>query len=77
MEVVHPARYFLEVSISSVTYVSGDTRFYTCENIYPVYSRQIIFINKDKVKTGDKFMVNQQIEDIVRFFGESRLSHTI
>jgi len=78
MELQHPARYFLDVSINSVTHVSGDTSFNTCQNMYPVGSVQKIFINKDKVKSGDTFMANQKIDGIVRsFWGESFDSYTL
>ena len=78
MELQHPARYFLDVSINSVTHVSGDTSFNTCQNMYPVGGVQKIFINKDKVKSGDTFMANQKIDGIVRsFWGESFDSYTL
>jgi len=78
MELNHPARYFFDVSINSVSHVSGDTSFNTCQNIYSVGKVQKIFINKDKVKSGDIFSVNQKIDGIVRsFWGASFDSYTL
>ena len=78
MELNHPARYFFDVSINSVSHVSGDTSFNTCQNIYSVGKVQKIFINKDKVKSGDVFSVNQKIDGIVRsFWGASFDSYTL
>ncbi len=78
MELNHPARYFFDVSINSVSHVSGDTSFNTCQNIYSVGKVQKIFINKDKVKSGDTFSVNQKIDGIVRsFWGASFDSYTL
>ena len=77
MELHHPARYFFDVSINSVSHVSGDTSF-TCQNMYSVGKVQKIFINKDKVKPGDTFSVNQKIDGIVRsFWGASFDSYTL
>ncbi len=67
MELNHPARYFFDVSINSVSHVSGNTSFNTCQNMYSVGKVQKIFINKDKVKSGDTFSVNQKIDGIVRY----------
>ena len=78
MELNHPARYFFDVSINSVSHVSGDTSFNTCQNIYSVGKVQKIFINKDKVKSGDIFSVNQKIDGIVQsFWGASFDSYTL
>lgn len=78
MELNHPARYFFDVSINSVSHVSGDTSFNTCQNMYSVGKVQKIFINKDKVKSGDTFSVNQKIDGIVRsFWGASFDSYTL
>lgn len=78
MELNHPARYFFDVSINSVSHVSGDTSFITCQNMYSVGKVQKIFINKDKVKSGDTFSVNQKIDGIARsFWGVSFDSYTL
>lgn len=78
MELNHPARYFFDVSINSVSHVSGDTNFITCQDMYSVGKVQKIFINKDKVKSGDTFSVNQKIDGIVRsFWGASFDSYTL
>lgn len=78
MELHHPARYYLDVAINSVSYISGETNFNTCENMYKVGNVKNIFINKDKVNTGDTFSVNQKIEGIVRsFWGSSFDSYTL
>lgn len=77
-EFYHPARYFFDVSINSVSHVSGDTSFATCQNMYSVGKVQKIFINKDKVKSGDIFSLNQKISGIVRsFWGASFDSYTL
>lgn len=67
-ELHHPARYFFDVSINSASHVSGDISFNTCQNMYPVGKVQKIFINEDKVKTGDVFSANQKIDGVVRSF---------
>lgn len=78
MELNHLARYFFDVSINSVSHVSGDTSFNTCQNMYSVGKIHKIFINKDKVKSGDTFSVNQKIDGIVRsFWGASFDSYTL
>lgn len=78
MELQHPARYFLDVTINSVSYISGETNFNTCENMYKVGDVKNIFIDKVKVSTGDIFSVNQKIEGIVRsFWGSSFDSYTL
>ncbi|MEK7482143.1 MAG: peptidoglycan-binding domain-containing protein [Patescibacteria group bacterium] len=78
MELHHPARYFFDVSINSVSHVSGDTSFNTCQNMYPVGKISKIFINKDKVKSGDTFSVNQKIDGVVRsFWGASFDSYNL
>lgn len=71
-ELHHPARYYLDVSINSVAYINGGTNLNSCENMYQVGSVKNIFINKDRVKIGDTFSVNQKIEGIARsFWGSS------
>ncbi|MEK7560575.1 MAG: peptidoglycan-binding domain-containing protein [Patescibacteria group bacterium] len=64
----HPARYFLDIEINRVSYISGDTTFNTCVKMYPVGSMQKIFVDKDKVKSHDAFSVNQIIEGAVSSF---------
>ena len=72
MELHHPARYYLDVNINSVSYISGETNFNTCSNMYPVGSVKNIFIAKDKVKVGDTFSSNKEIEGVVQsFWGSS------
>lgn len=66
MELSHPARYYLDININSVSYISGKTNFKTCENTYPIGGAKNVFIDKDKVKVGDIFSANQKIEGIVR-----------
>lgn len=65
----HPAQYFLDININSVSYASGDTSISTCQNIYPVGKTQKFVINKDNVKSGDTFSVNQKIDGIVLYSG--------
>ncbi len=65
-ELQHPARYFFDVNINSVSYISGITDFNTCENMYPVDSVQTIYIDKDKVKLNDLFPINKEIEGVVK-----------
>jgi len=77
-ELRHPARYYLDINITSVSYISGETNFNTCENMYPAGSMKKIFIGKDKVNIGDTFSVNQKIEGIVRsFWGSSFDSYSL
>lgn len=78
IEIHHPARYYLDINISSVSYLSGATNFNTCNNMYQAGSVQNIFIGKDKVKTGDNFSVNQEIEGVVQsFWGRSFDSYSL
>jgi len=77
-ELNHPPRYYLDIYIRSVSYVSGESNFITCENMYPVGSVRNIYIDADKIKIGDKFFVNQKIKGIVRsFWGSSFDSYVL
>jgi hypothetical protein len=69
MELNHPARYFFKIKIDSVSYVSGETDFVTCDNMLPLNTEHTIFINKDKVKSGDSFESGQKISGQVSSFG--------
>lgn len=72
MELYHPARYFLKIKIIEVSYVSGEIGYVTCEEMLPLNTEQTIFINKDKVKTGDSFEPNQKINgQVSSFLGKS------
>jgi hypothetical protein len=73
MELQHPARYFLKIRIDSVSYISGETKFTTCENKFPLNSEKSIFINKDKIKAGDSFGSGQKIKGQVSSFGNPSL----
>ena len=75
MELYHPARYFIDINIDSASYISGNTDFNTCDDMYPIGSVKNIFIGKDKVKIGDIFSVNQKIEGVV--MGSSFNSYNI
>lgn len=78
MELSHPARYFFDVSINYVSPVSGNTNYNTCQNMFSVGKIHKIFINKDKVKSGDIFSVNQKMDGIVRsYWGASFDSYTL
>lgn len=78
VELYHPARYILYVNVNSVSYVSGETNFITCENMYPVGNIKNIFLNKDKVKPGDTFSADQKIEGVARsFWGSSFDSYNL
>lgn len=78
MEYYHPARYFFKIKIDSVSYVSGETDFVTCEDMLPLNTEQTIFINKDKVKMGDSFEPNQKINgQVSSFWGKSFDSYTL
>jgi len=68
MQTNHPARYELDVKISSVKYASGATDFTKCEDMYQVGSEQTIYITKDDVKNNDQFSAGQIIEGEVRSF---------
>lgn len=68
MQSSHPAQYSFDVSINSVSYVSGNASAIECHNMYSVGKVKKIFLNKDKVKSGDTFSVNQKISGIVRSF---------
>lgn len=77
-ELYHPARYFFDISVSSVGYVSGEMSSLTCENMYPIGKIKNIFIDKDKVKTGNIFSINQKIAGAVRsFWGASFDSYSL
>jgi len=72
MELQHPARYFFKIKIESVSYVSGETDFITCEDMLPLNTEQTIFINKEKVKIGDSFESGQKIKgQVSSFWGKS------
>lgn len=67
-----PDRYRITVTIKSVSYVSGETGFVTCERLYPVGSQQEIFLKKENVKQGDVFEKGQTISGRVsRFFDKT------
>lgn len=68
MELRHPARYFLAIKINTISYVSGDANFVTCENMLPLNTEKTIYINKDEVKTGDSFELGQKIKGQVSSF---------
>lgn len=74
----YPNRYYLSVNIHEVSFKDGDTRFQTCSSLYPLNSLQEIFINEDKVITGNSFEKGQQIEGVVSsFWGHSFDSYQI
>jgi len=68
MELSHPARYFFKIKIDFVSYVSGETDFVKCDDMLPLNTEQTIFINKDKVKSGDSFESGQKISGQVSSF---------
>ena len=69
-ELRHPARYFFNIKMNSVSYVSGDTDFVTCEDMLPLNTEKTIFINKDEVKISDSFKLGQNIKGQVSSFWE-------
>jgi hypothetical protein len=72
LELTHPARYFIDINIDSTSYVSGNTDFDTCENMYPIGGTRTIFIDADKVKPNDTFVAGQKIKGVVKsFWGSS------
>lgn len=64
-ETQHPARYYLEVQIEKASYASSDISYTTCDKLFPSFTKQAVFINKDEVKPGDLFAVNDRIEGTV------------
>ena len=78
MEYYHPARYFFKITMTEVSFVSGNADFTTCDEMYPLNSEQTIFINNEDVKSGDSFEQNQKIEGRVSsFWGKSFDSYQI
>ncbi len=70
-----PERYHLNVHIDSVSYISGITRWSTCEESFPVDSEQSILILKANVNPGDTIAANQKIEGSVN--GSKFVSYTL
>lgn len=68
MEVKHPAQYFLNINVDSISYISGTVNFNTCKNMYPIGTVQTIIIYKSKVKPNDSFATNEEIEGVVSSF---------
>ncbi|MCX6737095.1 MAG: hypothetical protein NTW73_03370 [Candidatus Parcubacteria bacterium] len=60
-----PAGYYLKIKISSISYVSGETKYATCEALLPLNTERTFFIYKDDVKTGDSFKIGQKIKGLV------------
>jgi len=59
---VYPARYMLDVNIESVSYVSGDASYITCENLYPLNEEKPVFIREDELNEGDSLETGQEIK---------------
>lgn len=72
-ELTHPARYYLDVEISSVSYLGGPITYYTCEKMYPVGGVATVFIDKDKIKPNDKLEIGKKVEGSAEHFGVSSL----
>lgn len=66
--------YVLTVNIKSATYVSGETKYRTCAELYPNNSDVDIFIYKEDVKMGDTFRKGQPIVGEVSSFWGNRLA---
>lgn len=62
MELYHPDRYILNITIKEVSYIEGTTEFSTCEKLFPVGEEKVILINKADLNEGDIFQINQKIE---------------
>lgn len=70
VELHSPDRYYLTISIQEVSHRSGDTSYYTCEDMYPLNSEKKIFLDKENVNEGDSFEKNQEIEgEVEGLFG--------
>lgn len=67
-ELIHPARYFFNIKINTVSYMSGETSYITCEELLPLNTYTSIFINKDKVNAEDFFEPGQKINGQVSSF---------
>jgi len=73
-----PARYAIKIKIDSVAYDSGETKFITCETLFPLNAERTIFIKKDKVKAGDSFKSGQKISGrVTTYWYEGYLSSYI
>lgn len=66
-ELHYPSKYFLKINIGSSVYVSGNIDISTCQDLYPSGFLKEIFINQDKVNSGDALSINQQISGVVKF----------
>ncbi|MFC1768628.1 hypothetical protein ACFLZX_02595 [Nanoarchaeota archaeon] len=77
-ENIHPARYYLMVQLNLVKYVSGETKYRTCEEMLPLNTEQKIFLNKDEVKEGDTFKKGLEIKgQVSSFWGKSFDSYEV
>lgn len=72
MELTHPERYYLSVGIDKVSTIGSDTKYFTCEKLFPLNSIREIFINKDKVINNNIFEKGQNIAGVVSTFGNSK-----
>lgn len=61
-EIIHPDRYYLTLNVTIVSYIRGDTTYYTCENAFPVGNSTTIYINKENVIPRDHFKNGDIIE---------------
>lgn len=78
VQLSYPDTYYLSVKIQNISFKEGETRFQTCDSLYPHDSTQEIFVIKDRVKMGDSFSNNQSIEGTVSsFWGKSFDSYNI
>ncbi len=70
--------YILTVNIKSTAYVSGETKYRTCAELYPKDSDVELFIYKEDVKTGDTFKKGQPIVgEVSSFWGNRLASYTL
>jgi hypothetical protein len=52
MELIHPARYYLNLTINSVSYVSGDSSYRSCEQVFIMGNEITVWIEKNSAING-------------------------
>jgi hypothetical protein len=62
VELEHPSRYYLNVTINEVRYVDGETDFITCEESYPIGESDVFKINVEKVPMNYNFNIGDSIK---------------
>lgn len=57
-----PERYALDIKIKNVSLIKEGTGVSSCEDIFQINKVKKFYIDKDKIKSGDSFSGNQEIE---------------